>query len=93
VTTKKLSHHLPKLAAELIKIRPARNDERLLHACSNFPNYVESRYASHGMTRLELMALSMRALFVASEAIRRISQRNMANEMEDRFDCPCRPVL
>jgi hypothetical protein len=62
-----LSHHLPKLAAELIKIRPARNDERLLHACSNFPNYVESCYASHGMTRLELMALSMRALFVASE--------------------------
>ncbi|EJE5203690.1 hypothetical protein M4755_002388 [Salmonella enterica] len=90
---KKLSHHLPKLAAELIKIRPARNDERLFHACSNFPNYVESRYASHGMTRLELMALSMRALFVASEAIRRISQRNMANEMEDRSDCPCRPVL
>ncbi|MFJ5429775.1 hypothetical protein ACIPUP_11480 [Pectobacterium actinidiae] len=90
---KKLSHHLPKLAAELIKIRPARNDEQLIQACSNFPNYVESRYSSHGMTRLELMELSMRALFVASEAIRRISQRNMANEIEERPDCPSRPAL
>ena len=90
---KKLSHHLPKLAAELIKIKPARNDGRLFQACANFPNYVESRYTSHGMTRLELMELSMRALFVASEAIRRISQRNMANEMEERPDCPSRPAL
>ncbi len=37
--------------------------------------------------------MSVLALFVASEAIHRISQRNMANEMEDRSDCPSRPVL
>ncbi len=37
--------------------------------------------------------MSVLVLFVASEAIRRISQRNMANEMEDRADCPSRSVL
>lgn len=37
--------------------------------------------------------MSVLALFVASEAIRRISQRNMVNEKEDRSDCPSLPVL
>lgn len=60
-------------------------------ACTKFLNYVESRYASHGLNRLELMALAMRAQFVAAEAIHRVSDRNMAAFMEALPDCPQRP--
>jgi len=84
------SHHLTKLADDLIATKPALSDDRLRIACTKFPNYVESRYSSHGLTRLELMALAMRAQFVAAEAIRRISSRNLAGDMESRADCPPR---
>jgi len=75
--------------AQLIRLTPS--DDRLRTACTKFPNYVESRYSSHGLTRLELMALAVRAQFVAADAIRRVSDRNMAGDMEHCLDCPPRP--
>ncbi|MVW86672.1 hypothetical protein EI969_12115 [Pseudomonas sp. PB101] len=88
---KRHSHHLNKLAEALIAIKPASSDERLRKACANFPNYVQSRYSSHGLTRLELMALAMRAQFVAADAIRRISERNLAGDVEGQPEVPPRP--
>jgi hypothetical protein len=88
---KSLSHHLTKLADALVASQPIASDRRLRAACTKFPNYIESRYSSHGLTRLELMALAMRAQFVAADAIRRVSERNIAGDMEDRLDCPPRP--
>ncbi|RKS17080.1 HEPN domain-containing protein [Pseudomonas sp. WPR_5_2] len=87
---RKLSHHLTKLADELIATKPASSDDRLRKACAKFPNYVETRYAPHGLTRLELMALAMRAQFVAADAIRRISQRNLAGTVEGQPEFPSR---
>lgn len=89
---RKLSHSLVKLADAIINEKPTKNDERLREACNKFPNYVMSRYSSHGLTRLGLMNLAMRAQFVAADVIRRISDRNIGDELEARSDCPQRTV-
>jgi hypothetical protein len=81
-----LSHRLPKLAEALVAKKSRSADAMLNAASSKFPDYVGTRYASHGLTRVGLMELAMRAQFVAAEAVRRISHRNMAGEMEARSD-------
>lgn len=90
---KALSHHLPKLADALASAKSMPSDIRLRAACAKFPNYVETRYASHGLTRMGLMSLAMRSQFVAADAIRRICGRDLAGEMEARPDCPARTEL
>lgn len=90
---KSLSHDLTKLADALTTAKPTFSDDRLRMVCTKFPNYVESRYVSHGLNRTELMALAMRAQFVAADAIRRVSDRDMAPSMEARIDCSQRPEL
>jgi len=87
---KKLSHRLPDLAAALVAKRSTSTDARLLTAASKFPDYVGTRYSSHGLTRVQLMELAMRAQFIAADAMRRISNRNMGGDMEARADCPAR---
>lgn len=87
---KKLSHKLPKIVEILIATVPASTDDRLRTACANFPDYVGTRYASHGMNRVQILELAMRAQFVAADAVRRISKRNMGGAMEARSDCPAR---
>lgn len=87
---KGLSHRLPKLGKALVARKPKPSDARLEAAASKFPDYVGTRYASHGLTRVQLMELAMRAQFVAAEAVRRISDRNMAGDMEARSDTPSR---
>lgn len=87
---KDLSHRLPKLGKALVARKSKPTDARLEAAASKFPDYVGTRYASHGLTRVQLMALAMRAQFVAAEAVRRISDRNMAGDMEAKSDTPSR---
>lgn len=90
---RKLSHHLIKLADALIGEVSTAHDDRLRGAIAHFPDYVSTRYASHGMTRIELMVLAMRAQFVAAEALRRVSYRDLASMLEaDPRNLP-RPVL
>ncbi|MDF7670679.1 hypothetical protein PT276_05630 [Orbaceae bacterium ESL0721] len=89
----KNGHNLVEAAKLLILYKSTRNDEKLLKACNNFPNYVESRYGSNNYPRIYFMELAMRSQFVAAEAVRRISNRNMAGDMEIRPDCPLRPEL
>ncbi|ASV34909.1 hypothetical protein ACW9I8_06150 [Pseudomonas reactans] len=90
---RKLSHHLVKLADALIGEVSTAHDDRLRGAIAHFPDYVGTRYASHGMTRIELMVLAMRAQFVAAETLRRVSDRDLASKLEaDPNNLP-RPVL
>ena len=90
---KGLSHRLPKLAEALIAQEPRPTDRRFAVAASKFPDYVGTRYGNHGLTRIQLMDLAMRAQFVAAEAVRRISDRNLAGEMEARNETPTRGDL
>lgn len=87
-----LSHSLPNLAAKLVELAPSPTDARLLASVQKFPNYVGARYAAHGLTRIQLMELAMRAQYVAADAIRRVSERRMGLEMEARNDTPMRAV-
>ena len=87
---KDLSHNLARLAARLTELSPSSTDERLLASVQKFPNYVGARYAGHGLTRVQLMELAMRAQYVAADAIRRITDRTMGIEMEARSDTPPR---
>ena len=90
---RKLSHHLVKLADALIGEVSTAHDDGLRGAIAHFPDYVGTRYASHGMTRIELMVLAMRAQFVAAEALRRVSHRDLASMLEaDPRNLP-RPVI
>jgi hypothetical protein len=57
---RKLSHYLAKLAEAPIGEVSTAHDHRLLGAVAHFPDYVGTRYSSHGMTRTELMVLAMR---------------------------------
>lgn len=87
---KDLSHNLPRLAAKLVELAPGPSDARLLAAVQKFPNYVGARYAAHGLTRVQLMDLAMRAQYVAADVVRRITDRNFGGEMEARNDTPSR---
>lgn len=87
---KGLSHSLPSLAAKLVELAPGPTDARLIAAVTKFPNYVGARYAAHGLTRVQLMELAMRAQYVAADAIRRVTERHMGVDMEARNDTPPR---
>jgi hypothetical protein len=90
---RRLSHHLDKLAEALIGEVSTARDDRLRGAVAHFPDYVGARYASHGMTRTELMVLAMRAQFVAAEALRRVSDRDLASKLEADPNTSPRPAL
>lgn len=79
---RKLSHHLPELAQAIINERPSSGDAHLKAAADQFPDYVKTRYGPHGLTRVQLMGLAMRSQFVAAEALRRVSDRNLAGQIE-----------
>ena len=79
---KALSHHIHSLASRLAELKPASSDLRLRSVSCAFPDYIGTRYKWHGLSRTELNELAMRAQYVAAEAIRRVSSRNMAAEVE-----------
>jgi hypothetical protein len=87
---KDLSHSLPRLAQKLLGLAPSAADARLLATVQSFPNYVGARYTAHGLKRIELMELAMRAQYVAADAVRRIANRNLGAGMEARTDTPPR---
>ena len=87
---KSLNHRLVDISAAVISERPSDNDEMLRSACSNFPDYVKTRYEHHGLSRIELITLGMRGQYVAAEALRRVSDRNLGSEIEQSNDFPPR---
>lgn len=90
---RRLSHRLADAAEALIAERPRTSDGLLRAACASFPDYVGTRYRSHGMTRYELMSLAMRAQFVAADAVRRVTQRDLSAQFEaDPSTPPRQPV-
>lgn len=90
---KGLSHNLQRLAAKLVELAPCATDARLLAAVQKFPNYVGARYAAHGLTRVQLMELAMCAQYVAADAVRRITDRDLGGDMEARHDTPERAEI
>lgn len=90
---RKLKHNLSHMAEAIIAERPGANDNNLRRACTAFPNYVETRYGPHDLTRMQLMALGMRGQFVAAEAIRRVSMRDFVAGLKEHSALPPREDL
>lgn len=75
-------HNYRVLADKLIELQPHRDDCMVVNSVNKIPDYVESRYRDMGMTRLQIIDLALGAQFVAASAVRRISGRDIATQME-----------
>lgn len=75
-------HNLVNLAARLATERPHRDDALLARAAAAMPDYVGTRYADPAFTRLQLIDLALGSQFIAASALRRLSDRDMAGQME-----------
>lgn len=78
----KFRHDLAALAREVAAKRPHRDDALLLTAVEKFPDYVGGRYAQTGLTRLQIVALALDAQFIAATSVRRLSDYDMAAQVE-----------
>jgi HEPN domain-containing protein len=79
---RKLSHNIPDLLKNLMDMRPHESDMQAQSTSGHFPDYVKTRYSDHGMTRVQLNELAMRAQFIAADALRRLSVRNLAQQIQ-----------
>ncbi len=70
------------IATALVEVVPRPSDERLVRVASEFPDYIATRYAAHGLKRIELIELAMKAHYVAADALRRVSEREFAGLLE-----------
>lgn len=75
-------HNCHALADTLIELKPHRDDCILHGVIHKLPDYVESRYHCTGMTRLQIIDRALGAQFVAASAVRRISRRDIAAQVE-----------
>lgn len=75
-------HNLIKLGQKMAQDCKHRDDPLVLKALNNFPDYVGDRYRETKLTRLEVIALALDAQFVAASAVRRISEEDLAYQME-----------
>lgn len=87
---KALSHKLPDIATAVATARPAAGDAKMIATASGFPDYVKTRYSSHGLSRVALNELAMKAQYLAAESVRRISDRNLAGDIEADTKTPAR---
>lgn len=87
---RRLGHNLEAVANALIEHCPTNSDDELRKACSAFPDYVETRYAAHGLSRSELMSLAIRSQFVVADVVRRLTKRNLGAQVEADPETPPR---
>lgn len=80
---KKFGHNLVKLAQRMVQEKNHRDDQLLLRMLSKFPDYVNDRYRETNLTRLEVISLALSAQFIAASAVRRISGRDIAEQIEN----------
>lgn len=91
---KDLGHRHARLAARLAALKPHRDDTLVAIVVARLPNYVGSRYQAAGMTRLDVVNLALAAQFVAASTVRRLTDRDLALEMEqDSWPGPRAPFV
>jgi HEPN domain-containing protein len=75
-------HDLVGLAKRLSVEIPHRDDPLVQKVTTKLPPYVKSRYEPAGLTRIEVVRLALAVQFVAASSVRRVSQRDLASQME-----------
>lgn len=85
---KKFSHNHLKMAEFLTNELPSQNDKQIIQVCKNFPDYVQSRYDDVNLHRVELVKIAMSSQFIAAECMRRISKRNIIDNITKQAKFP-----
>lgn len=85
-------HDLIGLNNRLAVEMPHRDDVLVRSVIAKLPPYVKSRYEPVGLTRFEVARLALGAQFAAASTVRRLSQRDLAAQMEaGGWPAPRRP--
>lgn len=85
-----LHHRLGDIAAAVAREQPRATDTNLIATARTFPDYVQTRYTPHGLTRLTLIELAMKAQYIAADVLRRVSARDLANQLAQDPQVPAR---
>lgn len=75
-------HNLKLLGKKMAAAYPHRDDALVEDVLAALPPYVDSRYKPAGLTRLTVVRLAIGVQFVAASALRRISNVDLAAQME-----------
>ncbi|TGP31524.1 hypothetical protein EN828_25385 [Mesorhizobium sp. M2D.F.Ca.ET.185.01.1.1] len=87
-------HDLATLAKRMSVEMPHRDDPLIQAVIAELPPYVKSRYEPAGLTRLKVARLALAVQFVAASTARRLSQRDLASQMEvGGWPAPRRPFF
>ncbi|WP_159876103.1 hypothetical protein [Aquitalea denitrificans] len=76
-------HNLVSLAQRMAVARPHRDDARVQAVVASLPPYVASRYKPAGLKRLQVIRLALGVQFVAASSLRRITDADLAIQMEE----------
>ncbi|MDB5700536.1 MAG: hypothetical protein JWL66_735 [Sphingomonadales bacterium] len=75
-------HDFGKLADRLASERAHRDDASVRDVIAHLPPYVDSRYKPAGLSRLDVVRLTVGVQFLAASTVRRFSDRNFAAAIE-----------
>ncbi len=79
---KNLRHNHVALFNKLISKVEHRDDELIKTIIKHIPDYVGSRYRGAELTRIQTVKLALGVQFIAASALRRVTQRDLALQME-----------
>lgn len=86
----KFGHKLEPLARRLCEERPSASDADLMTVITTVPNYTPARYEAPDLTMPESQDYYRRALFVASDALRRVGRHDAASSVRNDTSIPIR---
>lgn len=79
---KENGHDVVALGKRIAQELPHRDDELVARVLAQLPPYVPTRYVPAGLTRLQVVKLALGVQFVAASTVRRLSDRDLAIQME-----------
>ena len=88
LASRKFGHNVDRLAELLAEKVPHRDDLLVGEIVQRLPKYVDSRYSVTHRTRLELIKLGLGVQFVAASSMRRLTDRDLALQMEENDGWP-----
>ena len=83
LASQEYGHKVDRLAELLAEKVPHRDDPLVGEIVRRLPDYVESRYSVTHLRRIELIELGLGVQFVAASSIRRLTDQDVASQMED----------
>lgn len=87
-------HELATFAKRMAVEVPHSDDPLVQAVIAKLPPYVKNRYEPAGLIRFEVVRLALAVQFVAASTVRRLSQRNLAAQMEvGAWPAPRRPFF